>query len=390
MRVLLDPHKGIGTCAIGIGSQFGSRDEKSEFVGYTHFLEHMLFKSTTQRSTYQIASTIDRYGGLFNGYTDKEEFLLHLWLPSQQLDLGLDLLFEMFFKPAFLSQEIEKERLVVLSELESVQDDHEEQAADLFYRKLWPNNSLGNPVGGIPKNIQHISKESLVEFYEELLTTAPLSLVISGDFDDAAVREKLSRLEHAIPLKDKKNRIYEEALSLNIKEDLGFHQNQILMGNPIAGAPTFKDSCMGQILSNVIGETVSSRLFQALREEQGLCYSIASTISDYSDFQFFEIGAATVQTEKTFDEIKKELSKALSSGISEFEWQLAKDHYCGNLLIGKGDLDNQVRRFITGIHQGWTPKSTEEMVQYIQGIKTAELNLYSQKMIDHNWSSFIG
>jgi len=378
------------TCAIGIGLPFGSRDEDKDTNGYTHFLEHILFKGTGSYSTFDIASQIESAGGQINGYTDREEVFLQIWMPSVRLKEGLDILLSMFFDPLFEENEIQREKEVVITELESIKDDPEELLQDFNFKKNFPDNPIAYPIGGSVENIKGLDSAKISAFYQEIFSTEDLVFVMVGNSNGVNIEEILSRY----PRRKRGIRIFNPVQKYNYSrfhKRLGFNQKQILLTKPLLQAPTLPTSLKAQIFSYVFGESMSSRLFQRIREKLGLCYNVGSFHGDFREFQLFQIYANTSkkQLKRTKEALYKEI-QLLEQGVTDDEWKKAKSHFIGSLLLSEGDYDFQAKRLFSNSISNWPLLTTEDMINMIQSISIDALNLYMRQINDNMWTEVIG
>jgi predicted Zn-dependent peptidase len=343
--LLYQKSPGALSVSVGLWVKVGSRHETDSERGYTHFLEHLVFKGTTSRTARQIASEIERVGGFMNAATSREYTYFYITVMKSELELAIDLLCDMVCKPLLSKDDIDNERKVVLEEMKGYEDDPEEFLHDFYYKNLMPKSSLGYDIIGNKKSITNATLEKIKIYYSKYYIPSNFILSISGDFESSFVfdlTEKYlstfeahgeSSITSEIPMKK-----YDKYLEKRSLEQVSF----------IIGTDGFSkdihDSVNVSLFNIIFGSTMSSRLFQNIREEKGLCYSINSYSSSYSDSGIFSIGCST--SKKNFEvavqEIFKEIKNVYKNGITEVELKDAKSNQKGSMSISYEQPDNKM------------------------------------------------
>ncbi len=327
--------------SVGLWLNLGSRDEKIEEHGFSHFTEHMLFKGTDKRSYYDIAQEIDSKGGEINGTTGKENTNYYVNISSEYLRLALDILFDMFFHSSFDREEFEKERLVILDEIELSIDDHDEYVSDIFSKLLWGEHSLGFPVIGEEKSIKKVRIEDLRNFYKKNYIPLQAIISVAGRIDGLKLHQEVELLLE---------KIHAESVmeySLNNREPplpktggitVNRNVEQVYF---ICGRDSYSYSDENRyafaLLNIILGSSFSSRLFQRIREKQGLCYFISSSSVSYYDTGEFTINFSTSVRNfpKVLEAVNEELKLVKRGDIKKEELENAKGRYRGNYILAQ-------------------------------------------------------
>lgn len=337
MVVLLEPIEAVVSVSVGLWVKAGSRNEEEAERGYAHFIEHMLFKGTSHYSAKDIARIVDRVGGQHNAATNREYTCYYINVISDYMELSINLLADMYYHSLFEETEIEKEKNVILEEIRMYEDAPDELIHDVFMECMLHNHPLGHPILGTAESINKTNKEKMVDFFNKYYSSENCIFVIAGNFKietaKALIDQYLSRhngkFNRALP----GNRILpERILRKHISRDL--EQVHFCMG--VDGMKRDdQDRWALFTLSTILGGSMSSRLFQNIREREGLCYSIYSFHSSYMDRGVFGIycGTSPENYRKALDLILRECEELVIKGIGEEELNDAKTFMKGNLAL---------------------------------------------------------
>jgi len=337
LTILLEPIENVVSVSIGLWVNKGSRDEKKDQYGYAHFVEHMLFKGTKKYSAKDIARSIDRVGGQHNAATNREYTCYYINVVSDYLELAIEILSDMYYNSLFNPEEIEKEKNVILEEIKMYEDTPDEFIHDLFMEKMLQGHPLSHSILGRIKEISNVSQASISDFYNEHYANGNVIVAIAGNFDPDKTKsmvaeyfkpEKKSTLASSPIITGAPARISRE----HIEKDL--EQVHFCIG--LEGIKRGDEDRWGlYILSTILGGSMSSRLFQNIREKEGISYSIYSFHSSYVDCGVFGIYCATMPEKFGFtvDLIMKECKKMLYEGITTEEFNDTKTFMKGNLAL---------------------------------------------------------
>jgi len=337
LTVLLEPVTGVVSVSVGLWIKKGSRDEGPDQYGYAHFVEHMLFKGTGKYSAREIARSIDRVGGQHNAATNREYTCYYINVVSDYLELALDILSDMYHDSLFDKAELEKEKNVIIEEIRMYEDTPDEYIHDLFMEKMLSGHPLSHSILGTVEGIEKTSRESLTGFCNQHYLDENAILVIAGSFNDVMAKDLIEKyfgrkkpgiLKPAPAQLNPPERVY----SQHMERDL--EQVHFCLG--VEGIRRGDDDRWGlYVLSTILGGSMSSRLFQNIREKEGISYSIYSFHSSYADCGVFGVYCATLPKKfnYTIELIMKECRSMLNEGISLQELDDTRTYMKGNLAL---------------------------------------------------------
>ncbi|HRG45172.1 MAG TPA: pitrilysin family protein [Leptospiraceae bacterium] len=345
LTVLFQPVPNATSVAIGLWVKIGSRYENESEKGYTHFLEHMLFKGTDKRTAKKQAEDIERVGGFFNAVTSREYTYYYVTVASSELELGLDILSDMVFHPLLKQEDIKNESNVILEELKSYEDSPDDYVYDQYFKNIFKNHPLGQDIIGSRESVAAATSESIQAYYKKHYIPGRMVLAVAGDFPDDQVQklsEKFFSMRVDRPLAALKNEPVEKSFSVHfIKRNL--EQVNFLLGAE-GFARDFKTAVRLNVISNIFGGGMSSRLFQKIREDKGLCYSISSFPSSYLDTGIMNINCGTSKDKllHAVDSILEEIRLLKKDGFTEDELVFSKGNQKGGLAIGYEIPENRM------------------------------------------------
>jgi len=337
LSVLLEPVEGVVSVSVGLWLNKGSRDEKPDQYGYAHFVEHMLFKGTEKYSAGDIARRIDRVGGQHNAATNREYTCYYINVVSDHLELAMEVLSDMYYNSLFDREELEKEKNVIIEEIRMYEDTPDEFIHDFFMEKMLQGHPLSHSILGSIESIGKTSRESIMSFYSEHYINDNAILAIAGNFNTEKTRDLVSgyfgkERNKIVTVQEKFNGEPVRTSREHLEKDL--EQVHFCMG--VEGIKRGDDDRWGlYILSTILGGSMSSRLFQNIREKEGISYSIYSFHSSYLDCGVFGIYCATLPEKfgLTVDLIMRECRKMFYDGITNEEFEDTKTYMKGNLAL---------------------------------------------------------
>ncbi len=283
--LLEETAEGARSFAVGFWFPLGSRHEAPAERGFTHFVEHLVFKGSARRSAQDFAREVDRVGGYLNAFTERDSLCFHCVVPSRHWRLALDILVDLVFCATFPEEEVEKEREVIASEILAAQDDPEEASHDAFIERIWPGQAISRKIAGEVEDVRKASRDELHAFYRKRLCPSSLLVSVSGPSLPGEVAEELASLLSKAGVPDspgKELTLCDPAPSFSPVRDFlpaSIGQVYLFEALQLAEAPRPDDYYVLSVLNGAFGESMSSRLFQDLRERSGLCYSVYSTFS---------------------------------------------------------------------------------------------------------------
>ncbi|MBE6062204.1 MAG: insulinase family protein [Clostridium butyricum] len=337
LRVVTEKIEHLNSISVGVMVQNGSRNESPDVNGISHFIEHMFFKGTDKRTSKGIMEEIENVGGQINAFTSKEATCYYIKALNTHIDLSLDILSDILLNAKFDPEEIEKEKGVVIEEINMSQDSPEDVLDDVHSKACFGSDPLGNPILGTIDLVKSFTREKIVKFIEKKYTPYNSVISICGNFKDDELRCLIEKYFGSWKCKDKNivdygNPIIQVGSKYGKKEIEQLHISLGLKGLPYAD----KDNYSLVLLNNIFGNGASSILFQKVREELGLCYSICSYLQPFQGIGTLNIYAGLNKNygEKALEVIDKELSLFAKNGITNRQLEINKEKIKANYILG--------------------------------------------------------
>ncbi len=328
------PH--VRSVAVGVWLKRGSRHEAQEKSGISHFIEHMVFKGTANRSAETIAAEVDSIGGHMDAFTAKEYASFHLKVLDDHLPLAVEILGDIVLHPLFDPEEMTKEKKVIFEEINMVEDTPDDLVMELFSESFWPDHPLGRPILGTKASVSGFDREQLAAFFREVYRPANIVVAAAGHLEHEATAALIQR--HFGELAPGGANVdggppgHASPVVTRSKQEL--EQVHLCLGTR-AYPMTHCDRYGAYILNTVLGGSMSSRLFQNVREKRGLVYSISSGVSAYSDAGLLTVYAGTGLD--SVDEVLRltllEMRRLRDERLPDAELRRAKDHLKGSLML---------------------------------------------------------
>lgn len=346
VQVVSEHIPNVRSVSLGIWVTVGSRDEQSHENGISHFIEHMIFKGTERRSALDIAKAFDRVGGLSNAFTSRESTCFHAKVMDTHISYILDLLADIFLHSRFDPSEVERERQVILQEINMVEDTPDELVHELFGQFFWGDNGMGRSILGTSKMVRTISSEQMRRYVETAYIGPRVCIAAAGNIRHEAFARSVSSLFAEISAASgpttRLTPIPKSGLMLYPRD---LEQVHLVLGS--RGPATVDDRRYAALILNVIlGGSMSSRLFQEIREKRGLAYSIYSFLCSYRDAGLLGIyaGLAPNHVAQVTEIIIRELRRLSEEPLDETELGAARDHVKGGLLLSAENTDTRMTR----------------------------------------------
>ncbi|MBQ3088954.1 MAG: insulinase family protein [Oscillospiraceae bacterium] len=379
VRILTEKIPVIRSAALGLWVTTGSRDEKAAESGAAHFIEHMLFKGTADNTAAQLAGRMDAIGGQLNAFTTKECTCFYVHALDSHLMEGLDILSDMFFNSNFDEEDVKTERGVVLEEIGMYRDDPADVCNERLSEAVFKGTSLARPILGKKATLERMTGQWLKEYMHSHYRPDRVIISLAGSYDEGVVEEirrRFSRMEPGKSPRTKKAS-YTPAITLKRKAT---EQNQLILAFPSITAGENKRFGM-QLLSSILGGGMSSRLFQEVREKQGLCYSIYTYGSSYADVGLFCI--ATAQSHETEEQaissIRRVIDEFLTDGASQEELDRARELSKANVLMGLESTTAHMNHMARSIIQSGSILSPEEIIAAYDAVTLEELRTLARE-----------
>lgn len=337
---------GTLSVATGVWVGVGSRDEPEPISGVSHFLEHLLFKGTDERSAQELSRAVDRRGGDFNAFTTKEYTAYYTRLPARHAEFGVELLGDVLTRPALRDSDVEAERLVILEELAMDDDAPDDVAHRAFAEHLFAGHELGRDPAGDRAHVQAITADDVRRFFADHYRAETMVVAIAGPLEhDEMMRLVTSSFSTVATGGVQLERSAPGGLGGSLAIDDDTEQVHIVMGG--RGLSRFDPRREAlDVVNHVVGGGLSSRLFEEIRERRGLAYAVYSGVSSYADAGAFQMYAGT-QPEHA-DEVqgllRAEVERLVADGITDDELDIAKGYLTGAFELGLEDTGARMAR----------------------------------------------
>ncbi|HET7695477.1 MAG TPA: pitrilysin family protein [Vicinamibacterales bacterium] len=342
LRLITESMPHVRSVSIGVWLTRGSRHERIEQGGIAHFVEHMLFKGTASRTAEDIAQAIDSIGGQLDAFTAKEYASYYIKVLDEHLPTAVDLLSDIVMNPKFDPDDIEKEKKVILEEIKMVEDTPDDLVHELFTQHFWEGHALGRPILGSRESVESFTSEILQEYFDAAYVAPNLIVSAAGNVEHARLRELVDGAfgglrTDAGPYSDSVPRVVPQVM-LRSKE---LEQSHVCLGTN-SYQQNHPDRYVSYIMNTVLGGSMSSRLFQNVREKRGLAYAVFSGLSAYRDAGNITIyaGCANEAVPEVVDLCVEELRR-MKQPVPDAELRRAKDHLKGSLMLS---LENTASR----------------------------------------------
>ena len=370
LRVVMESIPFVRSVSFGLWVKNGSRHENAATNGMSHFIEHMMFKGTEKRTALEIADTMDAVGGQLNAFTSKESTCYFTRTLDTHFDVALDIISDMFFNSKYDQAEIDKERNVILEEINMYEDTPEDLCVELLQEKIFPGHPLGMTILGTPKSIGTFCHEDFKAFLKARYTPENVVIAIAGNINEEDVLDKITRVfgqfKGETVEDNNATATYTPGFSIREKD---IEQVHLCMGFPGLASGTDEAYALAAV-NTILGGGMSSRLFQKIREEHGLVYSVYSYNASYADTGAFMICAALnpAQLSEVMGLISQEVRGMFTDKITDQQLSKAKEQLKSNFLLSlesAASRMNSIGRTMLMLNKTITP---DELVAKIDTI----------------------
>ena len=336
LRLLTERMPDVRSVSLGAWLTRGARDEDADRPGIAHFVEHMLFKGTASRSAEAIAQEVDSMGGHLDAFTAKECASYYVKVLDEHLPRALDILADLLRNPAFDPEDVAREQKVVVEEIKMVEDTPDDLVHELFAESFWPGDALGRSILGTADSVGALDAPALRDYFGRTYTAGNLVVAAAGNVEAAEVRGMVGEAFGTVPAGEPAAPGPVPGVTARlIVRDKDLEQSHVCLGTP-AYAHDHADRYVTYVLNTVLGGSMSSRLFQNVREKRGLAYAVASSIAAYRDVGSLTVyaGCDAASVPEVVDLVVAELRAMKTEPMEEAELQRAKDHLKGSLVLG--------------------------------------------------------
>lgn len=375
LKVITEEIPYVNTFSIGMCFKTGSRKETRKLNGISHFVEHMIFKGTKKRNTKKITDEIESIGGYLNAFTTKEYTCFYAKGLNGNLNKTFEVLSDIIQHPVFDPKEIKKESGVIRDEILDYEDSPEDFIFDRFETEIYKGNSLAYPVLGTIENVAGFAQKDLKNFVKDNYGINNLIISVAGNIKEKAVFNLVPKFINDLPyVKSKNGRVLKNISPHNSFIQKKIQQSHIIIGKPVVGYNN-KSRNIVRLLSIILGEGSSSRLFQTLREKNGIAYQIQSFLNSYRETSAFGIYVSTNNKvfPKAVDLIYKELNKLKQKKVSEKELKRAKEYLKGSIVIDLESTSNRMIRWAQSTVYFNRIKPVQEVLDEIDNVTREQI-----------------
>lgn len=389
ITLLMEDIKSINTASLGFFVRAGVKNELPGEEGISHFIEHLLFKGTTNRSAKEISEEIDDQGGMINAYTSVEKTAYYIQMTSNTLEVGIDILNDMFLNSTFTDENIEKERNVIIEEIRMYEDIPEEvvHEENLGFAIT---GAQSQKVAGTIESLKGIDREKILKYFYDMYKPENIVVAVAGNIEEEKIFKQLN--EGIGQLKDRSTkRVYNGDMVINSGEKIIVQEtSQVhLCINTLGTSSTDKDRVEASVISNVLGGNMSSRLFQKIREERGLAYSVYSYTSNFDEGGLFTVYAGTTHEDykEVISLIEEELKELKENGITEKELQRAKNQFLSMVTFGLESSKGKMTRMAGSYLVYGYVRDIETVIKEIEDVNLNDIKRVAKKIFDEKYIS---
>jgi predicted Zn-dependent peptidase len=391
LRVVTEAMPGVRSASIGVWVGVGSRDESPQLSGASHFLEHLLFKGTPERTAMDISVSLDEVGGEFNAFTAKEYTCFHARVLDQDLPLAVDVLGDMVTSSTIAPADVEAEREVILDEIAMHDDDPDDVVSNLYAEKAWGASPLGRPIAGTVESIKALTRPQIRRFYRSHYSPENIVVSVAGNLDHAQVvrwvRRAFSRSSFLADTTVRPRPVRSRArprrsATGDVVVARPFEQANLVVGVNGLVRTDERRYALG-VLNAALGGGTSSRLFQEVRERRGLAYSVYSYAAHYADAGAFAVavGCLPDRVHDVLGVVREEFGRLADGGVSEDELERGKGQLRGGIVLGLEDSTSRMARIAKAELLYDELPSVDEVIERIDQVTLDDVRTLSRTLL---------
>lgn len=384
-KVLTERIEHVRSVCVGLWVCSGSRDEPEELSGVSHFIEHLVFKGTTKRTAHQIAIESDVLGGDLDAFTTREYACFAFKVLDEHLERAFDILADLILDPLFEKSELEKERGVIVEEIKMTEDSPEELISEIFTAAFWKDHPLGRSISGTPASVTALTRQDVMKWYERAYSPHNVLVSAAGNINHEEFTTLVSRYFDGRPNSQEGFQRTAPAAhaGIVIRNKPELEQSQIVIGMP-SPTMTSDERFACNVLNTMLGGSMSSRLFQSIREQRGLAYSVSSGINAFRDAGCFAIYAAT-SPERVSEVLRlslDELTKLKQEMVPEEELQRSKDQFKAGIVLSLESSRSRMSRLAQQEMFFGKILEIDQIVERIEAVTREEVLELAQQLFD--------
>jgi len=385
VRVITEAMAHVRSVSVGIWVGSGSRRETPEQNGISHFIEHMLFKGTERRSAEDIARSVDSIGGNLDAFTAKELVCYNTKVLDEHLSLAFDVLSDLVLHPMFREEDIEKEKGVILEEIKMEADSPDYLVHEIFSSNFWQGHPLGKPILGTPQTVKRFDRKSVCDFYQAVYAPANVIVTAAGNLTHERMVGLVRQYFESLPPGEAAppDGVPATHARISLRNKKALEQVHLCLGVPSYPLP-HQDRFACYVLNTLLGGGMSSRLFQNIRERQGLAYAVFSELNPYRDTGCLSIYAGTSinSTRKVVESITKEFRQLKEDRVTDEELRRAKDHLKGSLMLSLESTASRMSNLARQEMYFGRFFTLDELVESIESVKADDVQRVAQTFFD--------
>jgi predicted Zn-dependent peptidase len=391
MRVVTEALPHVRSVAVGIWMETGSRVEPAHRAGVSHLIEHLVFKGTATRSAEQIARAIDSVGGQMDAFTAKEHTCFYVSVLDEHLPLAVDLLADILRHPLFSAEDIEKEKSVVFQEIKMVEDTPDDLVHEIFAERTWAGHPLGRPILGPWDLVRHLERDTILRHFQEEYVPGRVAVAVAGHLEHRAVVDlfaaRFAGFERPVVPRESAPPAFRPGVHV-IRKPL--EQVHVVLGFP-GLADSAPDRYALYLLNDIVGGSMSSRLFQEIRERQALVYSVHSGVQAYRDAGLLYIYAGTDASNlgSVLHALLKEVRGLKKDGVTAEELRRAKDHLKGSLMLSLESTSSRMNRLAKQELRFGSVLPIDDMLGAIDSVRPEEIEALIHRLLDQERLSLV-
>jgi len=382
LRLVTESLPHVRSVAIGVWLTRGSRHESDAESGIAHFVEHMLFKGTDRRSARDLAQAIDSVGGQVDAFTSKEYAGYYIKVLDEHVPVALDLLSDMLLNPALAPDDVVREQGVILEEIKMVEDAPDDLVHEMFVQKFWTRHPLGRPILGTPETVSGFTSAQLRDYFRRTYVAPNLVIAAAGHLDHDRLRDDVARAFAPLSSVASDDAVTAPLMTPGVEQRIkDIEQSHVCLGTTAYGEGHV-DRHAVFVLNTILGGSMSSRLFQHIREERGLAYSVFSNLSAYTDAGMLTVyaGCAADKVDEVVSLALDELHGLRSLGVPAEELRRAKDHLKGSVMLSLENTSSRMshlarQEMVFGRHI-----SFDEMLANIEAVSADDVLRVAQDL----------
>ncbi len=391
IRLVTETMPHARSVAVGIWVETGSRAEPEALGGISHLIEHLVFKGTASRSAEEIARAIDSVGGQMDAFTAKEHTCFYVSVLDERLPLAVDLLTDILRHPLFAPGDIEKEKAVVLQEIKMVEDTPDDLIHDLFAERIWTDHPLGRPILGRWDVVKRFERDTVLDYFTREYVPERIIIAVAGHAEHERVADLFAAGFEGWGRPAARQAFTPPTIRPGVHTvHKALEQVHLVMGLPGVSEVAPERYAL-YLLNDIIGGSMSSRLFQEIRERQALVYSVHSGQQAYRDTGLFYVYAGTDPANfgKVLRALMKEIRGLKKDGVTADELQRSKDHLKGSLILSLESSSSRMNRLARHEMRFGSFMSVDEMLAAIDSVQAADVDALIHRVLDEEQLSLM-